>query len=93
MRLQENMAGLNWLVQQLAGKPAGPKPNPHTWKNYWAVEDASEREKLPMYVTIPAASMDEITQANGFPKKETYQTWHRSHGDNGGTRYSALTQA
>src|SRR6185436_7486378 len=25
-------------------------------------------------------------------KRETYLTWHRSHGDNGGTRFSALDQ-
>ena len=33
-----------------------------------------------------------MTPANGFPKRETYITWHRSHGDNGGTRFSALDQ-
>ena len=31
-----------------------------------------------------------MTPANGFPKDGTYRTWTRSHGDNGGTRYSAL---
>src|SRR5258708_15238478 len=59
---------------------------------YWAVEDAKEREKLPLYKTIPAAKSDELTPANGYPKPETFQTWHRSHGDNGGMRYSALDQ-
>jgi glucose dehydrogenase len=59
---------------------------------YWSVEDPKEREKLPLYQIIPAAKPDELTPANGFPKRETYQTWHRSHGDNGGTRFSALTQ-
>jgi quinoprotein glucose dehydrogenase len=33
-----------------------------------------------------------LTPANGFPKSETYLTWYRSHGDNGGTRYSLLNQ-
>src|SRR6266513_1953166 len=60
--------------------------------DYWAVEDAKEREKLPLYKIIPAAKPDELTPANGFPKPETFRTWHRSHGDNGGMRYSALDQ-
>lgn len=60
--------------------------------DYWAVEDAKEREKLPLFKVIPAAKPDELTPANGFPKPETFLTWHRSHGDNGGMRYSALDQ-
>ena len=60
--------------------------------DYWAVEDAEAREKLPLYKTIPAARPDELTPANGYPKPETFLTWHRSHGDNGGMRYSALAQ-
>ena len=59
---------------------------------YWAVEDPKEREKLPLYKIIPAAKPEELTPANGYPKPETFQTWHRSHGDNGGMRYSALDQ-
>ncbi len=59
---------------------------------YWAVEDPKAREKLPLYQTIPAAKPEELTRANGYPKRKTYQSWHRSHGDNGGTRYSALDQ-
>ena len=61
-------------------------------KDYWAVEDLKEREQMPLYQTIPSAKPEELTPANGFPKRETYQTWHRSHGDNGGTRFSALDQ-
>jgi len=59
---------------------------------YWTVEDPSEREKLPLYVTIPAAKPEELTPANGLPKRDLYRTWHRSHGDSGGTRFSALDQ-
>ncbi len=59
---------------------------------YWTVEDAAERARLPLYQTIPAAKPDELTPANGLPKRETYRKWHRSHGDNGGTRFSALDQ-
>ena len=60
--------------------------------DYWGVEDPVEREKLPLYQYIPAAKPEELTPANGLPGKETYLSWHRSHGDNGGTRYSALDQ-
>src|SRR5258705_11612776 len=60
--------------------------------DYWAVEDPKEREKLPLYKIIPAAKPDELTPANGYPKPETFLRWHRSHGDNGGMRYSALDQ-
>jgi quinoprotein glucose dehydrogenase len=78
-------------------RPAGFSTPPTTSSNsnhhdYWAVEDAKEREKLPLYKIIPAARPDELTPANGYPKPETFLTWHRSHGDNGGMRYSALTQ-
>jgi sugar phosphate isomerase/epimerase len=31
-RLQDNLDGLDWLVRQLEGQPAGPKPTPRTWK-------------------------------------------------------------
>jgi quinoprotein glucose dehydrogenase len=61
-------------------------------RDYWAVEDAKEREKLPLYKIIPAAKPEELTPANGCPKRETFLTWHRSHGDNGGMRFSALDQ-
>ena len=47
---------------------------------------------MPLYKTIPAAQPEELTPANGFPKRETFLTWHRSHGDNGSARYSALDE-
>jgi quinoprotein glucose dehydrogenase len=59
---------------------------------YWAVEDAAARARLPLYKIIPAAKANELTPANGYPKPETFLTWHRSHGDNSGTRYSLLDQ-
>ena len=59
---------------------------------YWVIEDAAERAKLPEYRTIPAALPSELTPANGFPKRETFRNWQRSHGDNSGARYSALDQ-
>jgi quinoprotein glucose dehydrogenase len=101
-RLSDNLAGLDWLASQLAGQPAGPKPQPRSWRDaapaeqtnpdYWAVEDKEAREKLPLYQVVPAARPDELTPANGLPRRETYLAWNRSHGDNGGTRYSALDQ-
>ncbi len=66
-----------------------PVTNSH---NYWAVEDTNARAALPLYVTIAAARPNELTPANGFPKEQTFLSWERSHGDNGGTRYSALKQ-
>jgi quinoprotein glucose dehydrogenase len=91
-RLQDNLDGLRWAVGQLNGEPRTVPPPCRSWKDYWAVEDATEREKLPLYQTIPAAEDSELTPANGFPKRDTYLSWTRSHGDNGGTRYSALDQ-
>ena len=67
-------------------------PTRPTEHDYWAIESAAEREKLPLYKIIPAAKPDELTPANGCPMPETFLTWHRSHGDNGGMRYSALDQ-
>lgn len=75
----------------LAAHPA-EITNPVANHDYWAVEDAQAREKLPLYQIIPAAKPEELTPANGYPKREIFLTWHRSHGDNGGTRYSALDQ-
>jgi quinoprotein glucose dehydrogenase len=91
-RLKDNLDGLDWLIARLQDRPAGPRPKPRTWRDYWAVEDAAEREKLPLYQTIPAARPEELTVANGCPSRETYRNWNRSHGDNGGTRFSALDQ-
>lgn len=54
-----------------------------TNQNYWAVEDKAARAKLPLYKIIPAAKPEELTPANGYPKRATFLTWHRSHGDNG----------
>jgi len=70
----------------LIGLNAAEKPD------YWAVEDAAARAKLPEFKVIPAAKQNELTPANGFPKEETFRNWSRSHGDNGSARFSALTQ-
>jgi sugar phosphate isomerase/epimerase len=31
-RLLDNLEGLDWLVAQLEGKPAGPRPQPRSWR-------------------------------------------------------------
>ncbi|MBM3846457.1 MAG: pyrroloquinoline quinone-dependent dehydrogenase [Verrucomicrobia bacterium] len=59
---------------------------------HWTVESSTEREALPLYKTVPAAQANELTPANGLPRREVYRTWNRSHGDSGGTRFSALDQ-
>lgn len=88
-RLALNLAGLEKLSSELGSSGAGAENGK---PDYWAIEDAAAREKLPLYKTIPAAKPEELTPANGYPKRETFLTWHRSHGDNGGERYSALDQ-
>lgn len=37
-RLQDNLDGLDWLVAQLEGKAAGPRPQPKTWPPSSAVK-------------------------------------------------------
>ncbi len=60
--------------------------------DHWSVEDAKEREKLPFYKTIPASPADDLTQANGWPGRDEYANWYRSHGNDASTRYSPLAQ-
>ena len=60
--------------------------------DYWAIESAAERAKLPLYKTIPAAKPNELTPSNDRPPRSDYRDWYRSHGDHSGSRYSALTQ-
>ncbi len=91
VRLQENLAGLTRLVAEL-DRTALSSPFVPPVSRYWAIEDRAARERLPLYQVIPAASPEELTPANGLPGPETYRTWHRSHGDNGGTRFSLLDQ-
>ena len=32
-RLQDNLEGFDWLIAQIEGRPAGPKPVPRSWRN------------------------------------------------------------
>ncbi len=88
------LAGLAILVVVMLFVPSAPAQEESSGTNnpYWAVEDSKARESLPLYQVIPAAKPDELSRANGFPKGKTFLTWERSHGDNGGMRYSALRQ-
>lgn len=56
------------------------------------VEDAAARARLPEFVTIPAATGDELTASTESSDGESHRTWTVSHGDAGARRYSALTQ-
>ena|GEM_PF-81543 len=61
--------------------------------DYWDVENEVIRNKLPLYKTIPAAKVNELTQTDRrFSNKDDFVDWHRSHGDHGSTRYSSLNQ-
>lgn len=68
--------------------PAQPPQKP----DYWSVEDPKSREQLPLYQTIPAAKIEELTPANGWPAAEDYANWYRSHANDASTRYSPLNQ-
>ena len=81
-------SGLTLLL--LAFPCLGAEPPPPT--DYWTVEDAKAREELPLYTEIPAAKTKDLTRAERLPKDDTFTTWQRSHGDNGGRRFSALAQ-
>lgn len=81
-------------VSSVDGAPVQPSESTNhvIGHDYWAVEDAKAREALPLYQIIPAAKNSELTRANGYPKRTTFLSWYRSHGDNSGERYSALDQ-
>ena len=79
-----------WNLKELLPRSATGSPSPNG--DLWAVEDPKEREKLPLYQTIPAAKTSELTPANGLPKREALLEWTRSHGGDGSARYSALEQ-
>jgi len=86
--IHSGAGALCWVILATVTVAAAPA----TTNDYWAVEDRAAREKMPMYTTMPAAKPSELTPANGLPAGKTFLTWERSHGDNGGMSYSALTQ-
>ncbi len=81
IRLNLLLAGGSALVTGATGAP-----------NMSVVEDAGARASLPEFVTIPAATAEELTASIEQFGGEAYRSWTVSHGDAGARRYSALTQ-
>ncbi len=76
----------------LAKAPAKARFPATSAANPWAVESKAEREALPGYQIIPAATPEELTPARGYPTGDIHRTWHRSHGNSYNTRFSDLDQ-
>lgn len=51
-RLQDNLDGLEWLVAQLDGRPAGPRPKPRSWR------EPAPRAALPTASGVASLSKD-----------------------------------
>src|SRR5258705_5614317 len=75
--LRNNLRGYESLLKELTqpegaavGSPLRRRPLESSSSKV-SVEDKAEREKLPLYKTIPAAAPDKITPANGVPKPGT----------------------
>lgn len=58
----------------------------------WKIEDASLRNALPEFKTIQAAKLAERTPTSAGLDVHDFNNWHRSNGNSGSTRYSALDQ-
>ena len=54
-RLLDNLDGLNWLLPQIAGKPAGEKPKYRTWKEVAAKTSAPVKGPLKLE-SVPSLS-------------------------------------
>jgi quinoprotein glucose dehydrogenase len=91
LRKDDATLGL-WSFDHLP-RPSGPPAATRAAGavDYWAVEDPAERAKLPPFYVVPAADPAALTAAIE-PDRQTFATWHRSHGDNGSARFSALDQ-
>ncbi|MDZ4288566.1 MAG: LamG-like jellyroll fold domain-containing protein [Prosthecobacter sp.] len=78
-RLLDNLDGLNWLLSQLDGKPAGPKPVYRTWKETSA-KTTTTAPARPISTTpkaVPSLTADFGTALQGalsVPGKEAYRT-------------------
>jgi len=62
-RLRDNLDGLDWLVPQLSGKPAGAKPKPRT------VVPPSQAAESPPYRPDRVAQLVADARAHGDPKR------------------------
>lgn len=60
----------------------------------WELEVESQRAALPLYQTIPAANLDDLSVASpaALPPGVAEGDWHRSHGNHASDRYSSLDQ-
>ena len=60
----------------------------------WGLEAESKRAALPLYQTVPAATLSDLTNASPttLPPGVTDGDWHRSHGSHASDRYSMLKQ-
>ncbi len=58
--------------------------------NWPAMEDSAARRALPEVVEVPA--VDVATLPASLPDDHRYDTWHRSGGDAGSSKYSSLDQ-
>jgi quinoprotein glucose dehydrogenase len=59
-------------------------------ETYPPVEDPAQREALPQYRTI--AGLDVQQHPAAREAQARYDSWHRSHGDDASSKYSALDQ-
>ena len=55
-------------------------------------EEIRHGDARPEFLMIPAAKTSELTPANGYPRKEVFRQWHRSHGDATNSSFSLLDQ-
>ena len=60
----------------------------------WGLEAESKRAALPLYQTVPAATLSDLTNASPttLPPGIAEGDWHRSHGNHASDRYSTLKQ-
>lgn len=68
-RLRDNLEGLEWLVPQLDGQKAGPRPKPRTWREA-ASNGTPERlgDQGPSHLRLPAASRRFPASGRGSPE-------------------------
>ena len=78
--LEGNLKGLDVLLEKV--KTGG----------WWDKEDPAERAKLPEFKIIPAGKSEDFTVAGAQEIPGADKDWVRSHGDEGGTRFSRLKQ-
>jgi len=59
---------------------------------YWVIESKEDRERLPLYITLPAARDEELSEATHEASADHFKTWTRSLGNAHSNRYSAHDQ-